>query len=130
MILKNIKKVMKNLLIQIGFSLASFIKKILERKACIIRGKLIFATKSLELYIYDEQKETLHKVKIPEREKHSKDGDIIEWKGSVYYMLSYYNNGDLHNSFTRVGSSENGIYKLNVDNETMEKYQMRLGKLC
>ena len=70
MILKNIKKVMKNLLIQIGFSPASFIKKILERKACIIRGKLIFATKSLELYIYDEQKETLHKVKIPEREKH------------------------------------------------------------
>ncbi len=98
-------------------------------RACIIKGKLIFATESLELYIYDEQKETLHKVKIPRGEKHSKDGDIIEWKGNVYYMLSYYNDGDLHNSFTRVDSSENGIYKLNINNETMEKLSNEVGEI-
>ena len=118
---------MKNLLIQIGFSPASFIKKILERKACIIRGKLIFATKSLELYIYDEQKETLHKVKIPKGEEHSEDGDIMQWKGNVYYMLSYYNDGDLHNSFTRVDSSYNGIYRLNIDIKEMEKVSNEVG---
>lgn len=98
-------------------------------RACIIRGKLIFATESLELYIYDEQKEMLHKVKIPKGEKYSQDGDIIQWKGNVYYMLSYYNDGDLHNSFTRVDSSYNGIYRLNIDIKEIEKVSNEVGAI-
>lgn len=102
----------------------------LFERACIIGGKLIFATESLKLYVYDEQEETLQKVKIPEEEQHSGDGDIIAWKGNVYYMFSYYDDGDLHNSFTRVDSAQNGIYKLNIVNKKWKRYQMRLGKLC
>lgn len=103
-------------------------KKRFER-ACIIRGKLVFATESLKLYIYDEQEETLHKVRIPKGEEHSKGGDIMQWKGNVYYMSSYYNDGDLHNSFTRVDSSYNGIYRLNIDNREMEKVSNEVGEI-
>lgn len=103
-------------------------KKRFER-ACIISGKLVFATESLKLYIYDEQEETLHKVKIPKGEEHSEDGDIIQWKGNVYYMRSYYDDGDLHNSFTRVDSSYNGIYRLNIDNKEMEKVSNEVGAI-
>ena len=98
-------------------------------RACIIRGKLVFATESLDMYVYDEQKETLDKVKMPKEEEHSKDGDVIKWKGNVYYMLSYYDDGDLHNSFTRVDSSQNGIYKLNIDNKKMEKVSDEVGEI-
>ena len=96
-------------------------------RACIIGGKIVFATESLKLYIYDEREETLHKVKIPKGEEHSEDGDIMQWKGNVYYMLSYYNDGDLHNSFTRVDSSYNGIYRLNIDIKEMEKVSNEVG---
>lgn len=98
-------------------------------RACIIRGKLVFATESLKLYVYDEQKETLQKVKIPKDEEHSEDGDITEWEGNVYYMLSHYNDGDLHISFTRVDSPQNGIYKLDVDNKKMEKVSNEAGTI-
>lgn len=98
-------------------------------RACIIRGKLVFATESLDMYVYEEQKETLDKVKMPKEEEHSKDGDVIKWKGNVYYMLSYYDDGDLHNSFTRVDSSQNGIYKLNIDNKKMEKVSDKVGEI-
>ncbi len=98
-------------------------------RACIIGDKLVFSTASLNLYVYDEQKETLDKVKIPKEDKHSKDGDIIKWKGNVYYMLSYYDDGDLHNSFTRFDSPQNGIYKLNVDNKKMEKVSDEVGEI-
>lgn len=98
-------------------------------RACIIRGKLVFATESLELYIYDEQEEMLHKVKIPKEEKHSEDGDIVEWKGNVYYMFSCYGDGDLHNSFTRIDSSKNGIYKLNIDNKKLNKVSNEVGTI-
>ena len=42
-------------------------------------------------------------------------------------MLSYYNDGDLHNSFTRVDSSYNGIYRLNIDIKEMEKVSNEVG---
>lgn len=101
----------------------------LFERACIIGGKLIFATESLKLYVYDEQKEMLQNVKIPEEEQHSEDGDIIAWKGNVYYMFSCYDDGDLHNSFTRVDSPKNGIYKLNIVNKKMEKVSNEVGKI-
>ena len=53
-------------------------------RACIIGGKLVFATESLKLYIYDEQEETLHKVKIPKGEEHSEDGDMLIMNNQVY----------------------------------------------
>ena len=104
------------------------LKKHFDR-ACIIRGKLVFATESLKLYIYDEEEETLHKVKLPKGEEHSEGGDIMQWKGDVYYMLSYYDDGDLHTSFTRVDSSYNGIYRLNIDTREMEKVSNEVGKI-
>lgn len=103
-------------------------KKRFER-ACIISGKLVFATESLKLYIYDEQEETLHKIKKPKGEEHSEGGDIIQWNGNVYYMRTYYNDGDLHNSFTRVDSPYNGIYRLNIDNKEMEKLSNEAGEI-
>ncbi len=98
-------------------------------RACIISGKLVFATESLDLYVYDEQKETLHKVELPKEEEHSEDGDIIKWNGDVYYMLSYYDDGDLHSSLTRVDVPQNGIYKLNIDNEKLEKVSNEAGEI-
>lgn len=98
-------------------------------RACIISGKLVFATESLKLYIYDEQEETLHKVEIPKGEEHSEGGDIVQWKGNVYYMRSYYNDGDLHEPFTRVDSSYNGIYQLNIDNKELKKVSNEVGAI-
>ena len=98
-------------------------------RICVIKGKLVFATESLKVYVYDEQKEELHKVKLPQKEDYSEDGDIMQWKGNVYYMLSYYDDGDLHASFTRVDSSQNGIYILNIDNKEMEKVSNGVGDI-
>lgn len=98
-------------------------------RICVIKGKLVFATESLKVYVYDEQKEELHKVKLPKKEDYSEDGDIMQWKGNVYYMLSYYDDGDLHASFTRVDSSQNGIYILNIDNKEMEKVSNGVGDI-
>ena len=98
-------------------------------RICVIKGKLVFATESLKVYVYDEQKEELHKVKLPQKEDYSEDGDIMQWKGNVYYMLSYYDDGDLHASFTRVDSSQNGIYILNIDNIEMEKVSNEVGDI-
>ena len=71
----------------------------------------------------------MHKVKLSKGEDHSEDGDIMQWKENVNYMLSYYNDGDLHTSFTRVDSSYNGIYKLNIDIEEMEKVSNEVGAI-
>ena len=92
------------------------------------KGKFVFVTKLLQLYIYDEQKGILHEVRTPDEGEASKDGDVADWKGNVYYLLSYYDDGDLHNSLTRLNSTENGIYKLNTDKGELEKVSDETGE--
>lgn len=97
-------------------------------RACAVKGKFVFATEALQLYVYDEQKETLHKVKAIENE-YSGDGDVAEWNGDIYYLLCFYDDGDLHNSLTRLDSAENGIYKLDTDKGILEKVSDKTGEI-
>ncbi|MCM1441238.1 MAG: hypothetical protein NC131_18845, partial [Roseburia sp.] len=81
-----------------------------------------------DVYIYDVPACKLQKTIVPKAETKSvEDTDIIQWDGDIYYMLCYYEDGDLYDSTTRTECAENGIYRLDVENKRFVKVSDRVG---
>lgn len=92
-------------------------------------GKIVFYTEDSDVYTYDTTIYRLQKVTVPGEPEtgFSEETDIIQWEGEIYYMLCYYNDGDMHNSMTRVKCAENGIYRLDPANKRFQKVSDRVG---
>ena len=79
-------------------------------------GRFVFYAEDgdSDVYTYDTTTCRLQKVTVPGESEtgFSEETDIIQWEGEIYYMLCYYNDGDMHDSMTRVECAENGIYRL------------------
>ncbi len=104
-------------------------------KACVMGEEIIFCTEDnaikegLDVYIYDEKSAQLQQVLFPENSRmdYSRGVDIARWKGEIYYLLCYYDDGDMHNSLTRTDLSENGIYKLDIKKGKFVKVSNTIG---
>jgi hypothetical protein len=92
-------------------------------------GKFVFYTEDSDVYTYDTTTCRLQKVTVPgeSETEFSEDTDIIQWEGEIYYMLCYYNDGDMHDSMTRVKCAENGIYRLDPAGKKFLKVSDRVG---
>lgn len=100
-------------------------------RACVINDKIVLYTEESEVYIYDVTEYKLQKVSVPGKSKtfYSIDTDIIQWEGRIYYLLCYYDDGDMHNSLTRTDSAENGIYRLDIENKRFTKVSDDVGDI-
>ncbi len=102
-------------------------------RACVMNHKIVFATDQTgnanrTVYIYDEEKESLKKVDVIDgEENHSTFTDITRWNGDIYFLLGYYLDPEYPDSHNRVDCDENGIYKLNVEEEKFEKVSGETG---
>ncbi len=85
-------------------------------RAYVADGRFVFYAEDgdSDVYTYDTTTCRLQKVTVPGESEtgFSEETDIIQWEGEIYYMLCYYNDGDMHDSMTRVECAENGIYRL------------------
>lgn len=98
-------------------------------RACVINDKIIFCTGESDVYVFDVMTYEMQKVIAPKTLKlgFSVETDIIQWNGDIYYMLCYYNDGDMHSSLTRIKCEENGIYKLDIENKKFMKVSNNAG---
>ena len=91
--------------------------------------RIVFYTEDSDVYTYDTTTCRLEEVTVPgeSETEFSVETDIIQWEGEIYYMLCYYNDGDMHNSMTRVECAENGIYRLDAASRKFLKVSDRVG---
>ncbi len=100
-------------------------------RACVMNDKIVFYTEESEVYLYDMKGRILQKIGVPDKGKvdYTKDADIIQWDGKIYYSLCYYDDGDLHNSWTHIDLPENGIYRLDIENGKFTKVSNDVGDI-
>lgn len=98
-------------------------------RAYTANGKFVFYTEGLDVYTYDTTTCRLQKVTVPgePETEFSEETDIIQWKGDIYYMLCYYDDGDMHDSTTRRECVENGIYRLDPTSRKFLKVSDHVG---
>lgn len=98
-------------------------------RAYVTNDKIVFYTEESDVYVYDVMTYGLQKIIVPKKFEtdFSEETDIIQWDGDIFYMLCYYDDGDMHNSLTRTEYVENGIYKLDVENRRFMKVSNNVG---
>ena len=98
-------------------------------RASVKDDKIVFYTEDSDVYIYDVMTNELQEIIVPGKSEtnFSKGTDIIQWDGDIYYMLCYYDDGDMHDSMTRTESVETGIYKLDIENKKFLKVSKNVG---
>lgn len=84
-------------------------------KACIFNKRIIFVTEAMRLYVYNMDSKDYDELYMKKEKDYSHEVDVIQCNGEIYYMLSYYNDGDMHNFITRESLGQSGIYKLDVE---------------
>lgn len=92
-------------------------------RAYVADDRIVFYTGESDVYVFDVTMHELQKIVVPKETGTglSAESDIIQWNGDIYYMLCYYEDGDMHNSLTRSKCAGNGIYKLDIVNRRFKK---------